>query len=371
MRTRKIELVGSGASRDGTREISVTRGCVRSSIQRVADAIETTVTTRHHRKGAALLRVGVGFVGLMYYLSNYSHRHFLWGPDGSYPVELVTDRTIGFVPSLYPILNSMIGFDILFHLGILIAASFMVGAGGRWLTAAHYLFLFSLYQRNPLIIDGGDNITYLVLLYLVAVDATAYFAVRRVSWWPQIVERFSPSVVTSSRTIRQVGNVFHNFGVLFIICQVIIVYSTSGMYKIQGQMWQDGTALYYIMRVPEFNRPGVSEYIYRNGTLIVLLTYATVLFQVLFVALLARRGTRGLAVLMAAIFHLGIAVFMGLTSFSLTVIAIDMIILDDDHYKRMALSYHGIRDSITARFQPAGDKPDVVTGTASDSISQA
>ena len=125
-------------------------------------------------------------------------------------------------------------------------------------------------------------------------------------------------------------------GLTLIVLQIVVMYLASAMYKVQGQMWQDGTALYYVLRVPEFYWPGVSELVFRNGTLVVAITYATVFFQVLFVALIARRDLRPYALALGATFHLGIALLMGLTSFSMVVIAIECTLLDDAHYEALA-----------------------------------
>lgn len=119
--------------------------------------------------------------------------------------------------------------------------------------------------------------------------------------------------------------------------QIFVVYLTSAMYKIQGELWQDGTAMYYILRVPEFSWPIVTEQYTRYSWLIVTSTYFAVLFQLLFPVLVAVRETRVLAIAVAVIFHLGIALLMGLTSFSIYMIATEAIFLSDRHYRRLGI----------------------------------
>ena len=100
-------------------------------------------------------------------------------------------------------------------------------------------------------------------------------------------------------------------------------------------MWQDGTALYFILRVPEFSWPGVSEHIYRHGYLIAALTWATVFFQLTFPPLMLSRSWRLPALLAATTFHLGIAVLMNLWTFSIIMIATEATFLQNDHYDRL------------------------------------
>ena len=44
----------------------------------------------------------------------------------------------------------------------------------------------------------------------------------------------------------------HNTAVLVISAQICVVYAAAGLYKAQGSMWQDGTALYYTMHLDWF-----------------------------------------------------------------------------------------------------------------------
>src|SRR5690606_202147 len=87
-------------------------------------------------------------------------------------------------------------------------------------------------------------------------------------------------------------SILHNAAVCAIAIQLIIVYFTSGIYKVMGSMWQEGTAVYYAMRVQDYIWPGVSEWIWQSETLVVFLTYSSVLFQVAFPFFLLNRYTK-------------------------------------------------------------------------------
>ncbi|MEK8228624.1 hypothetical protein NKG05_25375 [Oerskovia sp. M15] len=54
--------------------------------------------------------------------------------------------------------------------------------------------------------------------------------------------------------------------VLLIAFQIFVVYVASAMYKIQGGMWQHGTAIYYVFQLDEFSTwPQVTEVVSRSG----------------------------------------------------------------------------------------------------------
>ncbi|MEJ8643319.1 hypothetical protein WKI68_21860 [Streptomyces sp. MS1.HAVA.3] len=55
----------------------------------------------------------------------------------------------------------MLWFEIVFHAGMLAALAVTCGVGGRLGLAVHWALLWSVYQRQPVLLDGGDNLAYL------------------------------------------------------------------------------------------------------------------------------------------------------------------------------------------------------------------
>lgn len=270
--------------------------------------------------GVSGTRVLLGFVGLMYYISQYGDRAFLFGPDNVLPWQEFADRVAengSF--SLYAISSSSAWFEIVFHLGIIAALLVTLGVGGRVGLAVHWVFLWSIYERQTVLLDGGDNLAYLVIPMLLLT---------------RCYDRFSfPSGVgtkLASRLpdrVRVTATPLHNLGVLAIALQMCLVYVVSGLYKVQGQMWQDGTALFYVLRVPEFSFPALSHLVYENDFLVFSGTYVTVLFLVYFPLGILVPALRPWAAVMSIGFHLGIGLFMGLTGFALTMVACDLVFL--------------------------------------------
>ena len=295
------------------------------------------------------MRMGLGLVTLAYYLVHYQDRHFLFGPDGVWPWSNF-EETLGEAGSfsLYQLSRSDPWFELVFHVGIVVSLLLVVGLRTRAIVPIHYVLTWSIFQRNPTLLDGGDNLLYLVLLYLIAVDCGAHFsldAVRR-----RRREHGGDRLGLGYR----VGSLLHHAGVAAIAAQVCVLYLTSGLYKVQGQKWQDGTALYYILRVPEFTWPGWSEHIYTNAFVVTVLTYVTVLFQLSFPFLLLNRYTRLMAVAGGLFFHIGIALFMGLASFSATMISVELLLLSDRDYARLRRLAGALRASVdrTGRAPP-------------------
>lgn len=182
--------------------------------------------------------------------------------------------------------------------------------------AVHWALLWSFAQRNPLLLDGGDNLALIIVPMLLL---TACFDRLRL---------FPPLWTVPLITRHWLATLLHNIGVLAVGAQICLVYVTSGLYKVQGEMWQDGTALYYILRVPEFMWPGVSELVFTNALLVTAGSYAATLLLVMFPAMILVDWLRTPVTVAMVLFHVSIALLMGLTGFALTMIACDVVFID-------------------------------------------
>ncbi|HEX8699368.1 MAG TPA: HTTM domain-containing protein [Myxococcaceae bacterium] len=315
----------------------------------------------HFQIGASLFRICAGTAILIEYLLNYAQRRYLFGPRGLWPSEFfVAEMSQSASFSLYSWSSSTVYFEVCFHLGILVAVLWLLGWRTRLITPLNYVFLWSLHQRFPGIWDGGDNIIHLVLLYASFADVSAYFSLdasRRQS---------SPRV---QGPWERVGAMFHNAALLAFAIQISLVYGIAGLYKVQGTVWQEGTAIYYAFRGGQFVWPGVTEWIYRNVYVVTGFTYVTVAFQVSFPFLLfLNRHTRRVAVVLGFSFHLGIALFLGLITFSLFMTSVDLALLSDEDYRAMGRWLNQLRQRFSNRpAPPVSTEPEVGIGSSSES----
>jgi len=264
---------------------------------------------RHAQVALAMLRCTIGFVSVAFYVSNYSRRQFLFGASGLYSTDQrrqeLSSRGAWSLFALWP---EGWQFELLYLLGLVLALLVTIGFGGRLVLAGHWVMLWSLYNANPIILDGGDNFIIIATLFLLLTrcyDRLVFF-------------RREPVLSARSVTV-------HNLGVSLLASQVSIIYLCAGFYKVEGSLWQDGTALYYILQVPEFYHPFLTPIIMKTDLALVVLSYAVVLVSVYFpLAVLFPQG-RPFAVAVMVAFHVGIAIVMGLTSFALVMMAADLL----------------------------------------------
>lgn len=287
---------------------------------------------KHMLIGASLIRIAFALIILYNYTINYFQRYFLWGADGVIgfsKISIENTPLAGF--SLYNFSTTNLYFDVIYHLGIIVALAFLFGYKGKVISILNFIFVWSLMTRNHLILDGGDNISRILLVYLILVNTTAYFSIDAYLKGKSGKGK-NENENTVASTNFSLRNLVHNLAVLACLVQVSIVYITSGLHKAMGELWQSGTALYYILQVEEFSHPFFRDLILSSDVILVFGAYMAVFVQLAFPFLVFNRYTKYIGMAGIICMHLGIAVVMGLFSFSFIMIANQLLFLSDKEY---------------------------------------
>ncbi|MFP2959274.1 HTTM domain-containing protein [Myxococcus sp. 1LA] len=309
------------------------------------DGIVARVSQPRFLIGASLFRICAGLAIVIQYLVNHAQRRYLFGPDGLWPWDTFTAGMANSATfSVYAWSRSVVWFELCFHLGLAVSLLWLVGWRTRLTTPLTYVFFWSLHQRFPGIWDGGDNLMHLVLVYAMFADVGAWFSLD--------AKRRALKPADPRGLGTRLGGMFHNTAILAFALQISLVYGVAGLYKVQGEVWQDGTAIYHAFRGGQFVWPGFAELLYQNAVVVTLLSHGTVAFQVAFPFLLfLNRHTRRFAVALGLTFHLGIALFLGLITFSLFMASVDLALIDDDEYRALGRWLTRLR----SRWFPGGD----------------
>ena len=93
-----------------------------------------------------------------------------------------------------------------------------------------------------------------------------------------------------------------------------IVYLFGGISKLRGDMWWDGTALWFAAASYEYQSMDLT-WIGRFPLLTALLTHATIFWETFYCGLVWPRGTRPWTLAMAVLVHAGIGLFLGMVTF--------------------------------------------------------
>ena len=268
----------------------------------------------HQRTGLRALQTALGMMLLFRVMTEFRFAPFLWGPHGigrGSSAAFLGDSLGPWVDRLY---QSDLAVQSMLFLLAVGAAGLVYGVQTRGAALVSLLAFRFFESRLPELGDGGDNVARLVLTYMLfALPAGSNARKGSLSVW------------------------FHNIAVLAIGLQIGVVYFTSGVLKLTGDRWSNGTALYTISQVEWFSNPHFREF-FHNPTITALATYVTVFFQIWFpVAVLTRLRPLWLGV--GILLHLGIALFMGLICFSLAMIGLELFLITDAEYRNLLAAY--------------------------------
>ena len=276
----------------------------------------------HQQRGVRILQVAIGFMLLFEVFTEARFGTYLWGPQGVGSGSAVSYFG-GRLGRLFDhIFDTALGTHAVVMLLGLGALGLVLGCKTRFSSACALLAFILLEGRLEDLPDGGDNIARLVLCYMLFL---------------------LPAGVRHTRGGLAVW--LHNIAVLAIALQVSVLYSTAGLAKANGDLWHHGTAMYYISQVQWFSLPVMRD-MFKNPFITTMSSYVPVLFQLWFpVAVLSplRRLWIGIGVL----FHIGIAVFMGLVTFSAVMIALDLMFVSDQEYAWVGGALYRLKGSVT------------------------
>ncbi|MFJ9894001.1 HTTM domain-containing protein [Streptomyces sp. NPDC091280] len=336
---------------------------------------------------SAVIRIGFAATWLLFLLRELPHRQELYGPDGPWSWDLarrlVADNG-AFTALMWS--DGQFWFETVYALAVLASVLLLLGWRTRTTSVLFMVGVLSLQNRSVFMGDGGDNVLHLMSIYLVftrcgqvwSLDARRAARARgervpdragpvlwvvlgavlvavtsagrfdsewfvpallwavwlaQALWWA--VERYARSY--EPRVLLDVvANVIHN-GALFVIAtEACLIYATAGWYKIQGSRWQDGTAVYYPLHLDYFSPwPGLAGVLSSSGTMVMLVTYGTVIVQVAFPFTLFNRRVKNVLLALMMTEHAVIAVLLGLPFFSLAMIATDAVFLPTSFLRRL------------------------------------
>ncbi|WP_114854229.1 HTTM domain-containing protein [Brachybacterium sp. YJGR34] len=262
------------------------------------------IADRHSDYGVAVMRIATGAFLLGWLLVNLPVASRIWGPGSQYwqPYREI----LGYDAPFNALQQAGPGLFWLWYLAtIALVTAFMLGWRTRIVTPLLFIAYTTLNGQNTPISDGGNYFIRIMLIYLILMDVS-----RR---WSLDARRRA----RSARPETQTGSVLHNIGLCLVIAQICIVYLEAGLYKVQGTLWQDGTAVYYPLQSVAYGVfPPLADLMTAFALPVVLATYVTVLAQIAFPFLLFHRVTRRIALIVLLGMHLSIAVVMGLPFFS-------------------------------------------------------
>lgn len=282
----------------------------------------------------AVLRIAFGCLSLVYLLEllPYAEAQFSgagWLGEDTRQVESLNGGSWSLF--FLPYSNSTMFVYAVFAVGIATSVFLAFGWRSRLNAAIAWLVWVSLWNRNPLILDGDDALIKLMCFYLMlspcgnawSVDAKLKTKAPLVAVWPLRLIQF----------------------------QIALLYFVSGWVKFYSPEWQDGSILPIILIHPHYSRwDGWSLIHSINNDILSWLSslIANVIrwWELLFPLLIINSHTRKLCLIFGIIFHLGLLLTMNLRWFAVIMLALYPALLPDKVFAIFETEFSGIMNSM-------------------------
>ncbi|WP_228282702.1 HTTM domain-containing protein [Brevibacterium atlanticum] len=362
----------------------------RTAVARGWDRLEVLLTGRYHATyGLAVTRILIGLTGLGLILTNFNARHYAFGVGNAWSGEIADPKSDFPDIWLFSLFHRAVTVPPLFTammIGLAILAIVITLGWRTRIVLPFYLVLWvSFIELNDGAGDQGDNAYRMFLIALLFADTTRRWSLdarrrarrsRRVLSVDGVAgdafgtdpDAHGTAVGSQRRWVLIMAN---NLAIVVLAFQVCAIYMSGGLYKAGGAAWQHGFAVYNPLQTQQFGTwPVLSDLVTAWGPMVVVISWASVLFQCAFPFMLFNRWTRIAGLLGILSFHLGIALLMGLPWFSLTMIAVDAIFIRDNSFAnldaRLQSWWHsdspGSRHSVRAADLPTGNEHSTKSG---------
>jgi hypothetical protein len=210
------------------------------------------------------------------------------------------------------------------------ALCFLLGLGTRVTSVIVWFANLCYIHRNPAMLFGVDTMMTVLLLYLMIGPSGAALSLDRViaRWWRR---------AGGDNPLPPAPSVSANVAIRMMQIHLCIIYLISGLGKLQGQTWWNGSAVWNVLGNFEFAPMHLKLYndalrfLGHNQllfeTCITGAGLSTLVFEISYAFLVWRPSTRWFMLAGAIFLHGFIGLFMGLKTFSLMMLVFNMAFL--------------------------------------------
>lgn len=252
---------------------------------------------------AALFRIVFGGILLTMYIYRHFELSFYFLDSGILALSDVKSVLPEFYrPPFWLFPTSEMSTVVLHSLFLVAIVVMILGVFGRWFNFLVLILHLTFIYRNPFIIYGADIVSSFWLFYLCLIDSR-----RHLSVWSLFAKK--------PITIGPVSQLFNSVGQRMFQVQLCVIYGYTGMEKLKGVPWWEGTASWNAMANSQLAFIDFA-FIAKWPIFIILGTYFTLLFEIYFPALVWPKRLRPWVLLAGVFFHIMIGLTMGLVFFS-------------------------------------------------------
>lgn len=269
----------------------------------------------------AIMRIGLGLILFFNWLMLIWDLPLLYGTQGIMSFE--TSRLYGnqlrfsLFDYMAPTDDSVIILALINFIAIL---AMTVGYKTRMATFIAFLTLVSFHHRNGMVLNSADSVLRIFLFLSIFTPSGDAFSIDR--WLKKRGGKASDKPVLKSP-----------WALRLIQIQFCVIYVTTVLFKIRGDQWVDGTAVYVATRLDEFYRFPVP--MLNNMFFIKLATWGTLIVELALGTLVWFKDLRYWVLISGVIFHLGIEYVMSIPVFEWAMIVLMVSMVDNADIEKL------------------------------------
>lgn len=216
--------------------------------------------------------------------------------------------------------NADVFAQFLFFAWLVSGFGILLGYKFRFFAIINFIAITSFHQRNLLILNSGDLLFRVMGFYLILAPANRIWSLdhylkmkKNQVWKPYLFGEFWPL------RLMQI--------------QMSLLYISTYLYKTLGNLWFDGTAVYYTSRLESFYRFHI-PYVFDQIWLIKLMTWGTLIVEGALGFLIWIPFLRPWVLIAGMALHLGIETTMNIPMFQWVMMASYLLFLPEGFWTR-------------------------------------
>ncbi|MBV9266967.1 MAG: HTTM domain-containing protein [Acidobacteriaceae bacterium] len=228
-----------------------------------------------------------------------------------------------------------LAIDIFFWAALLVSFSLTLGFMTRTSSILVWLALTSIDERELFAMHSGDTFLRVTSFFLIFAPASAAISVDRLIriWRGKEEPELKPRVVWAQRMIQYLA---------------ALVYFVTAWWKATGTTWVNGTAIYYVHHLEQFQRFPLPSWV-DNPLLIKLQTWFGLTVEFALGTLIWIKECRYWALLAGVILHLTLEYTMNVPLFQFIMMATFILFIDPVDLERF---WAAVRNRIVVRLGP-------------------
>jgi hypothetical protein len=212
----------------------------------LADSIAARVAV--DRRALAAFRIGLGLLLLTDLARRTRSLTAFYTDDGVLPRNaFFADYET--IRSVYLLAGEPWAVGLLFAVAGAVALALTVGYRTRLATVLSWGLLLSLQTRHPMVLNSGDSLLLMLLFWSAFLPLGLRWsvdAVRRAA-----VSDGSASVNESAASSGR-GPDVSTVATMGLLLQMLAMYLTNAVHKLEGDLWMSGEAVVYVMQADQF-----------------------------------------------------------------------------------------------------------------------